>query len=44
MNDKPKRKKRPRIKYNPNGTRPKNFKEEYYSGRDESRGTTNQGS
>jgi hypothetical protein len=41
MKDKPRRKKRPRIKYNPNGTRPTNFKEEYYSGRNESRRTTN---
>jgi len=44
MSDKPKRKKRPRIKYNSNRNGLKNFKKEYYSGRDESRGAANQGS
>jgi hypothetical protein len=43
MNDQPKRKKRPRIKYNPNRNGLKKFKEEYYSGRDESRRATDKG-
>jgi len=44
MNENPKRKKRPRIKYNPNRNGLKKFKEEYYSGRDESRRAVDQGS